>query len=217
MSWMHQYVHQSPTISRFLQDFSQGKARSGSDGSFVPQWLKGLFAWRVELNDRTEIVEGGGIVSGPPEAQCSFCSEVCGVTGIIHEVEHLEEKATPEPILLTGCGSLSTLYQCMKPVYSIKARQHHCDVLSHLQALIHSNRSKHTWLHVKAHQSRFQPKKKLSPNTLLNEKMDTLAGKVMTAYPKALPFTPTLGMPIVWVGNCQLTGNIKQSLYIHLT
>ena len=146
-----------------------------------------------------------------------FRSKVCGITGIIHEVDHLEEMTTPAPILLTGCDSLLTLYRYMKPVHSIKAQWHHCDILSHLQASIHSNKSKHTWLHIKAHLSRTQPRTKLSPNAILNEKMDALAGMVMDAYSKAIPITPTLGMPIVWVGKSQLKGNIKQSVYICLT
>ena len=72
--WTHQYLNTSQKLSTLLQDFSKGKARCGSDRSYVPSWMKGSFAWRIESEDSSEFIEGGGIVPGLAEAQCSFCS-----------------------------------------------------------------------------------------------------------------------------------------------
>ena len=122
------------------------------------------------MEDSREFMEGGGIVPGPAEAQCSFHSEVCGVTGIVHKINHLETLMTPAPILLTDCNSLMTLYRCKAPQYSVRARWNHCDLLSHLQASIHANATNHTWMHVPAHQIRKKPTSHLSRNALLMKK-----------------------------------------------
>ena len=162
-------------------------------------------------------VEGGGIVPGPLEAQCSFRSKIGGVTGIVQEVRCLETLTYLAPIILTGCGSLSTLHRCMSPQYSIIAQWAHCDLLSHLQASIHTNTSKHAWMHIKAHQTRVKPRSQLSRNALLNEEMDALATKIIEAFPKADPFQPSIGMPTIHFHKVWITGNVKKSLYHLIT
>ena len=212
----HQYVHQSDTTSQ-LQDFSTGKVWCGSNGSFVPWWKKGSFACRIESKNGNEFVEGGGIVPGPPEAQCLFLSEIGGFKGLVYEVKYLETLTPPAPILLTGNDSLSTLHCCMSPWYSVKARCAHCDLLSHLQTSIHLNNSNHAWMHVKAHQTRTKIRCQLSKIALLNENMDALATKITEAFPKADRFQSTIGMPSVYCGKVWITGNVKHTLYQLIT
>ena len=130
---------------------------------------------------------------------------------------HLQTLTNPAPILLTECDSLSTLYQCAAPHYSVKARWNHCDLLSHLQASIHANETNHAWMHVPAHQIKKKPVTHLSRNALLNKEMDALASRIMETYPKAAPFRPTVRMPTVHYGKIAITGNICCSLYLHLT
>ena len=89
-----EYHHQSETIDMLLEDFSNGKAQAGSDGSFIPSWKKGSFAWRIESADSTEFVEGGGIVPGPPDSQCSFHSKVGGLTNLFVRVCYFNLKVT---------------------------------------------------------------------------------------------------------------------------
>ena len=173
-----QYI---PTDIKTIERFFQRKAWCGSDGLYVPSWMKGSFAWRIESEDSREFIEGGGIVPGPVEAQCSFRSEVCGVIGIVHVITHLETLTNPAPILLTGCNSLTTLYQCVAPQYSVKARWNHCDLLSHLQALIYANETNHAWMHVPAHQIRKKPASHFYRNALLNKEMNALASRIMEA------------------------------------
>ena len=57
-----------------------------------------------------------------------------------------------------------------------------------------------------AHQIRKKPAAQLSRNALLNEEMDGLATcTIMEAYPKAAPFTPT-------IGGCPQSDTIRQIL-----
>ena len=116
--WTHQYHHQSETIDKLLTYFSMGKARAGRDGSFIPSWKKGSFAWRIES---TEFIKGSGIVPGPPESQCSFYSEVGGLSGISHEVASLKKLASPHQsfslavIPYQRCISVEPLHIVSKP------------------------------------------------------------------------------------------------------
>ena len=208
-TWRHQHHPPPPPPKKFWTR----KPRCGSDGSFVPHWIKGSFAWRIESEDGQDFIEGEGIFPGPPEAQCSFCSEVGGVSGIVHKVTHLETLASPAPILLTGCDSISTLHHCMSVQHSVKARWSHCDLLSNLQAPIHLNTSTHAWMHVKAHQTRTKIRSQLLRNALLNEDMDALATKIMEAFLKAEKFETSIGMPSIHCRKIWIACNIKQSLY----
>ena len=170
-----------------LKEFSSGKACPGSNGSFIPSWQKGSFAWRIESADSTEFKEGGRF-------QCSFCSKIGGLTGIIHEVAHFEQLLTPVLILITGCDSISALHRCLAPTYSVKDPWHHCNLLSNLQAFLVSNSSAHTWMHVKAHQTKVTACQNLSYNIQLNEDMDALATRIMDNFPSShlFPSNPTV-------------------------
>ena len=157
-------------------------------------------------------MEGGGIVSGEAEDNNAYRGENAGIYGLLVKLEYLVKKASAahhnkrEGIVL-GSDCLSTLRWVLLPRKAIKAQMKHSDLLLRIQDKIKTIPIPITWVHVQGHQKTVS--QKLTPDTILNKKMDKLAKEINQTFHSPTGRQCAGGQCTIRVQGQLITGNIK--------
>ena len=212
-SWTHQVYRGSDNKDILLRDLVNGSARGGCDGSFHPWHNRTSCAWRLESHYGKQFVEGGGIVPGLTEDNNAYRGENGGIYSLLLELQHLLQvaqaihKDPPQGILISS-DCLSTLQWVIHHRTRIKAQMKHSDLISIIKDKLNKIPTPITWVHVHSHQkSSDHP---LTPNAVLNEKMDKLAKEINQMFATPSGSQGKGGICSIHVKGTRITGNVSE-------
>ena len=204
--WLCAHLQRSSQLDLLFSDFTMGRSRAGSDGSYYKRYGLSSCSWRIESNCGTQFIEGGGLMPGPSDTQCAYRGEVGGLMGSIAVITALEQHLNCTTNVITGSDCMSALKRFTSDPEYINSNWCHCDLLSIASDMRKRLRSTPMLTYVEAHKD--DNSSDLTMMEQLNVLMDILAKSFVqnqVSSPKPLlSFVPatTQGItPVIYKGD----------------
>lgn len=213
--WSMTYLDRSDDVTQLYSDFRNGKARTCCDGSYMPTTCSGSAAWRVESEDGTQYLEGGGVVPGNADDMCSYRTELGGLIGTSLAISAMEQVTTSSPHITIGCDNIRALAKCATQWETVRPSHKHFDLIGQLSNIQRSLKNSRSLVHVKAHQDSLDDHD-ISAMSKANIRMDKLAKALHSMRPP--PFNANIaGYPTLKCHGTIICSHASTSLYNKLT
>ena len=218
--WLTQYLDIRCSMQVLVRHLVAGNVVCVSDGSFHPQRRTGSMAWCLATTSGTILIEGGGLIPGESDTQCSYRSEAGGLLGIVTIISILENLLVERPesyTLPVACDGESALYRSLiGGREKLNSSAKHCDLISRIHDRKDTLMADILPIHVYGHRDDFADN--LTVLEKLNVRMDKIAKRIANTCRDAsifsMPGMPSSrdGLPTVTCSGVVISSEIERSL-----
>ena len=205
------------SVERILLAIQMGSLAVFSDGS-AKAGVEGTCAWGVATHDdEVALLAAGFRVPGPPEAQCSYRSELAGLLGIVVFLRRLMSSFSAVTGTVTfATDSDAVLGRIFRKGHPATVADHSWDLLSLCQSMMTGLPSlTWQWRHLKGHQDKGSGD--LDIWARRNIFADSCAGAVYDQVPQhEFPIFPSSPLPSVGCGSSVVVTDLASAIRQHV-